>query len=75
MTNKLKRTDKEWRETLTAEQYAVCRRKGTEQPFTGKYYNQKTGGTYTCVCCGEELFSSISKYDSHSGWPSFWQPL
>ena len=75
MTNKLKKTDKEWREILTEEQYEVCRGKGTERPFTGKYCNQKTGGTYRCICCGKELFSSINKYDSHSGWPSFWQPV
>ena len=75
MTNKLKKTDKEWREILTEEQYEVCRGKGTERPFTGKYCNQKIDGTYRCICCGEELFSSINKYESHSGWPSFWQPV
>ena len=70
-------TDSEdnWREKLTAEQYHVCREKGTERPFTGKFYNNKTDGVYTCVCCGEKLFSSETKFDSGTGWPSFFQPL
>ena len=65
----------EWKEKLTEEQYYVCRQKGTEQPFTGKYVNHKEDGTYTCVACGEELFSSKTKYDSRSGWPSFYDAI
>ena len=65
----------EWREKLTSEQYHVCREKGTERPFTGEFYNNKTEGVYTCVCCGEKLFASDSKFDSGTGWPSFYQPM
>lgn len=68
------RTDTEWKAHLTPEQYHITRQKGTEAPFTGQYYHQTTPGSYTCVCCGETLFASDSKYDSGSGWPSFWQP-
>ena len=68
-------SDDNWREKLTAEQYHVCREKGTERPFTGKFYKKKDSGTYTCVCCGEKLFSSETKFDSGTGWPSFFQPL
>lgn len=68
-------SDDNWREKLTAEQYHVCREKGTERPFTGKFYNNKEQGTYTCVCCGEKLFSSETKFDSGTGWPSFFQPM
>jgi peptide-methionine (R)-S-oxide reductase len=75
MTDKIVKTPKEWKETLTPEQFEVCINKGTEPPFTGKYYNSKEKGTYKCVCCGESLFKSDTKYDSGSGWPSFWQPL
>jgi peptide-methionine (R)-S-oxide reductase len=60
---------------LDAEQYHVTQQKGTERPFTGKYNNHKDAGTYTCVCCGAALFSSDHKYDSGSGWPSYWQPI
>jgi peptide-methionine (R)-S-oxide reductase len=66
------KSDAEWREKLTPEQYQVCRMKGTEPPFTGKYWNSKEPGVYTCVCCGSELFRSDTKYDSGSGWPSFY---
>ncbi|MEM9207965.1 MAG: peptide-methionine (R)-S-oxide reductase MsrB [Pseudomonadota bacterium] len=70
------RTDDEaLRGRLTAEQYEVTQNKGTERPFTGKYVDNKDDGTYFCVCCGAELFSSGQKYDSGSGWPSFWSPL
>ncbi|MBI2111081.1 MAG: peptide-methionine (R)-S-oxide reductase MsrB [Nitrosarchaeum sp.] len=75
MADKIVKTSKEWKETLTPEQFEVCINKGTEPPFTGKYYNSKEKGTYKCVCCGETLFKSDTKYDSGSGWPSFWQPL
>jgi peptide-methionine (R)-S-oxide reductase len=68
-------TDADWRARLTPEQYHVCRDKGTERAFTGAYHDAKTPGTYRCVACGEPLFSSRSKYDSGSGWPSFWEPL
>ncbi len=67
--------DKELRGKLTAEQYEVTQNKGTERAFTGKYVDMKDDGTYRCVCCGAELFSSAHKYDSGSGWPSFWLPL
>ena len=75
MADKIVKTPKEWKETLTPEQFEVCINKGTEPPFTGNYYNNKEKGTYKCVCCGETLFKSDTKYDSGSGWPSFWQPL
>lgn len=63
------------KERLTDEQYRVTQGRGTERPFTGKYVDHKADGTFTCVCCGSELFSSQHKYDSGSGWPSFWLPL
>lgn len=75
MADKLKKTDAEWRSQLTDEEYHVTRQRGTERAFTGKYYKTKDPGTYTCVCCGQELFSSDTKYESGSGWPSFYQPL
>ena len=75
MTKKINQTDDEWRQQLTREQYEVCRRHGTERPFTGEYVNNKAEGTYRCVCCGEPLFESSSKFDSGTGWPSFWQPI
>jgi peptide-methionine (R)-S-oxide reductase len=67
--------DEQWRDKLTPEQFAICRRKATEAPFTGKYANCKTPGIYRCVCCGNPLFDSATKYDSGSGWPSFWDVL
>ncbi len=70
-----KMRDEEWREKLTPEQYHITREKGTERAFTGKYLHNKEEGVYRCVCCGEPLFSSSTKYDSGSGWPSFWEPL
>lgn len=69
------RTPEELRDRLTAEQYEVTQNKGTERPFTGRYVDHKADGTYCCVCCGAELFGSEHKYDSGSGWPSFWSPL
>src|SRR5689334_11713692 len=65
----------EWKQKLTPEQYAITREKGTEPAFSGKYYHHHEDGTYTCVCCGTELFSSTAKYESGSGWPSFYEPL
>ncbi|MDX1344325.1 MAG: peptide-methionine (R)-S-oxide reductase MsrB [Sedimenticolaceae bacterium] len=75
MNDKIRKSDVDWRRELSDEQYHVCRQKGTERPFTGKYYQTKTSGTYRCTCCGEPLFRSDHKYDSGSGWPSFYQAL
>ena len=72
MPEKVIKSNEEWRELLTPEQYAVTREKGTEPPFTGKYYTYKGRGIYRCVSCGTELFSSETKFDSGTGWPSFW---
>ena len=66
--------DEQWREKLTAEEYRVCREKGTEPPFSGEYYHNHRDGKYLCKCCGEALFASNDKYDSGSGWPSFDRP-
>jgi peptide-methionine (R)-S-oxide reductase len=75
MTEKLEKPDSEWQKRLTPEQYSVTRKAGTEPAFTGKYYNTKDPGTYTCVCCGQPLFSSETKYESGTGWPSFYKPV
>ena len=72
---KVEKTDQEWKELLTPEQYRVTRQKGTERPFTGAYHATKDEGTYRCVSCGAELFSSETKYESGSGWPSFWESV
>ena len=71
----IKKSDAEWRDNLTPEQYEVARCGGTERAFTGKYWDTKTPGTYVCICCGQSLFKSDTKYDSGSGWPSFWAPI
>ena len=75
MVEKIHKPDAEWRRQLTPEQYHVVREKGTERPFTGPYWNTKTAGTYRCVACGLELFSSGTKFDSGTGWPSFYAPI
>ncbi len=75
MTRKINKTDEEWKNKLSDDVYSVTRQKGTEHPFSGKYYNQKEQGTYRCACCGEPLFESDTKFDSGTGWPSFTQAL
>ena len=74
-TEKVIKTDEEWKRQLTADQYAVTRRKGTEPAFTGKYYKLHDRGLYRCVCCGNALFNSETKFESGTGWPSFWEPI
>ncbi|MGD8624610.1 MAG: peptide-methionine (R)-S-oxide reductase MsrB [Anaerolineae bacterium] len=73
--DKVIKSEEAWRQELTPEQYRITRQKGTERPFTGRYYKHKVEGTYLCVACGNELFSSETKYESGSGWPSFWAPV
>ncbi len=75
MDDKISRTEDEWREQLTPQQYRIAREGETEPAFSGEYYDSKTEGTYTCVCCGLRLFHSEAKYDSGSGWPSFSEPV
>jgi peptide-methionine (R)-S-oxide reductase len=75
MSDKIRKSDAEWRSNLSEEQYQVTRKKGTEPPFSGEYEDTGTPGTYVCVCCGQPLFSSEAKYHSGSGWPSYWQPI
>lgn len=72
---KVRKTEEEWARELTPEQYRIVRQKGTERPFTGEYVDEHASGTYRCIACGEPLFSSDAKYDSRSGWPSFYQAL
>ena len=72
---KIKKSDNEWQKELTGEQFEVCRKKGTERAFTGQYWNHHEAGMYRCACCGNELFSSEAKFDSGTGWPSFWEPV
>ena len=75
MTNKITKTDEEWRKQLTPEQYRITRKKGTERAFTGEFWNHHEAGVYQCVCCGQDLFSSEHKFDSGTGWPSYWVPV
>ena len=75
MTEKIIKKDDEWRQQLSPDQFRICREKGTEPAFSGNYWNTKETGTYQCVCCGNELFDSSSKFDSGTGWPSFYQAI
>jgi peptide-methionine (R)-S-oxide reductase len=75
MSEKIERTDEEWRQLLSPTEYQVLRQKGTERAFTGRYWQTKEPGTYVCAACGNELFTSDTKYDSGSGWPSFYAPV
>jgi peptide-methionine (R)-S-oxide reductase len=75
MVEKIKKTPEEWQNQLSREQFQICRLKGTEPPFTGKYDQSKEQGQYLCVCCGQELFSSAAKFDSGTGWPSFFDAV
>lgn len=75
MSDKVVKSEAEWREQLTPEQFEVCRNKGTERAFTGKYWDTKGPGVYECACCGSQLFDADTKFDSGTGWPSFYQPL
>ena len=75
MKPKIEKPEEQWRKELTPEQYAVCREKGTERAFTGRYWNHHESGMYRCTGCGEPLFTSDTKFDSGSGWPSFTEPM
>ena len=75
MIDKTKKTDADWRAELTPEQYKICRQCGTEPAFTGEYWDMHNEGIYLCACCDTPLFSSTTKFDSRSGWPSYWQPI
>ena len=75
MTDRIRKTPEEWKKELTNDQFEICINHGTEPPFSGKYNNSKLEGAYKCTCCGESLFLSDAKFDSGSGWPSFWKPI
>ena len=75
MSDKMQKTDAEWREQLTDDAYQVCRQKGTERAFTGKLWDNHETGVYKCACCGESLFASTTKFDSGTGWPSYYEPV
>ena len=75
MDDKIHKTDEEWRRQLSDEQYRVTRRKGTERAFSGEYWDCHQDGVYACVCCGQPLFDSGTKFESGTGWPSFWRPV
>ncbi len=75
MTDKVVKTEEEWRRELTPTQYHITRERGTERPFSGKYWDTKTKGTYLCICCGGPLYCSETKFDSGTGWPSFSSPI
>ncbi len=75
MVKKVSKSEGQWKQELTPEQFEVCRKKGTERPFSGQYYDCKEEGIYQCVACGNDLFSSDTKFDSGTGWPSFWAPI
>lgn len=75
MNNQDSKRDAQWRERLSEQEYAVTRKGATEPPFSGKYYKHSADGSYHCVCCGARLFASTAKYESGSGWPSFWEPV
>lgn len=75
MAEKIMKSNEEWRRELSPEQFAILRQRATERPFSGKYVHSKAAGVYACAACGQELFSSAAKYNSHSGWPSFWDVI
>ncbi len=75
MTDKVVKTDAEWRDQLSSESYQVARKAATERAFTGRYHDSKDPGIYKCICCGQALFDSDTKYDSGTGWPSYWAPI
>mgnify|MGYP005621599483 FL=1 len=75
MSEKISKNDTEWQQQLSPDQFRICRKNGTEPAFSGNYWNTKETGTYQCVCCGNELFDSNSKFDSGTGWPSFYQAI